>query len=256
MRLYDKKGILKPAEKDPMTKYRYYTVPQIERGIKIKLLVSIGFSLVKVSELLEAVETNNYQLVHKLFAERLARITGEIERLNNMKNILLGNMKMEVFLNMNSTKPTIKEISSTRVISKTEKNPIHITISNLIGRVFEQIYKTENIESRVVVAGPPIALYHDIEYKDMDAAIEIAVSIRGRIKTDPGFEVKELPSVKAMSTIHTGTYEHLSDSYNKLFSYLNQKGYQINGPVREIYLTNPNEKKDEENLTEILVPIT
>ncbi|NHI92271.1 MAG: AraC family transcriptional regulator, partial [Candidatus Lokiarchaeota archaeon] len=101
----------------------------------------------------------------------------------------------------------------------------------------------------------PMALYHDMEYKEMDATIEIAVPIRGRIKADDGFEIKELPAIKAATTMHTGAYQYLMDTYNKLFKYISENGYQVLGPVREIYLTNPNEKKDEENLTELLVPI-
>ncbi|NHJ26405.1 MAG: MerR family transcriptional regulator, partial [Candidatus Lokiarchaeota archaeon] len=212
LRIYEKNGLLEPDIKDPMTNYRYYSIPQIERGIRIKLLSSMGFSLAEISELLESAEKKDFELIKKLFSERVSKITTEIERLNNMKNILLGNMKMEVFLDMHSSKPIIKEITSTRVISKTEKGPIHLTISKLIGEVFGQIYKEENRQLGVVIVGPPMALYHDMEYKEMDATIEIAVPIRGRIKADEGFEIKELPAIKAATTMHTGAYQYLMDT--------------------------------------------
>jgi DNA-binding transcriptional MerR regulator len=37
LRLYDSKGLLVPEVKDSFTGYRYYTVPQIEQGIKVAL---------------------------------------------------------------------------------------------------------------------------------------------------------------------------------------------------------------------------
>ncbi|MDY0247587.1 MAG: MerR family DNA-binding transcriptional regulator, partial [Methanosarcina mazei] len=36
LRLYDSKELLVPKVKDSFTGYRYYTVPQIELGMKIK----------------------------------------------------------------------------------------------------------------------------------------------------------------------------------------------------------------------------
>ena len=38
LRLYDRKGLLVPEAKDPFTGYRYYTVSQLEKGMKIKTL--------------------------------------------------------------------------------------------------------------------------------------------------------------------------------------------------------------------------
>ena len=59
LRLYDKKGIMIPGSKDPITGYRYYKVSQIERGIKIKILSKLGFGLSDISLILKAPEQEN-----------------------------------------------------------------------------------------------------------------------------------------------------------------------------------------------------
>ena len=57
LRLYDSKGLLVPEIKDYFTGYRYYTVPQIEQGMKIKTFTFLGFSLEEISMLLDAEST-------------------------------------------------------------------------------------------------------------------------------------------------------------------------------------------------------
>jgi len=42
LRLYDRKGLLVPEAKDPFTEYRYYTVSQLEKGMKIDPLLLPG----------------------------------------------------------------------------------------------------------------------------------------------------------------------------------------------------------------------
>ncbi|MFX0093825.1 MAG: MerR family transcriptional regulator, partial [Candidatus Hodarchaeota archaeon] len=51
LRLYDKKGLLVPGEKDPITGYRYYTMSQVEKGVKIKMLIGFGFGLEEISRI-------------------------------------------------------------------------------------------------------------------------------------------------------------------------------------------------------------
>ncbi|MGA9097525.1 MAG: MerR family transcriptional regulator [Methanotrichaceae archaeon] len=49
LRYYDQKGLLVPAAKDPFTGYRYYTADQLERGLRIKTLCNLGFTLERPS---------------------------------------------------------------------------------------------------------------------------------------------------------------------------------------------------------------
>ncbi|MHA2252953.1 MAG: MerR family transcriptional regulator, partial [Candidatus Kariarchaeaceae archaeon] len=49
LRLYDQKGLLTPGAKDPFTGYRYYTLDQVEEGMKIKMLATFGFGIDEIS---------------------------------------------------------------------------------------------------------------------------------------------------------------------------------------------------------------
>ncbi len=54
LRLYDERGLLVPEVKDLCTGYRYYSGAQIPRGVSIKTLCSLGFSLCEIDMLLAA----------------------------------------------------------------------------------------------------------------------------------------------------------------------------------------------------------
>ena len=49
LRYYDSKGLLVPEAKDTITGYRNYTAGQLERGVKIRTLTLLGFSLDDIS---------------------------------------------------------------------------------------------------------------------------------------------------------------------------------------------------------------
>ncbi|MCK4364790.1 MAG: GyrI-like domain-containing protein [Thermoplasmatales archaeon] len=55
--------------------------------------------------------------------------------------------------------------------------------------------------------------------------------------------------------IHKGPYEQCQPTYEKLYNWLEQNGWKIIGPVREVYLNDPSGVGMEEALTEIFVPI-
>ncbi|NVM03699.1 MAG: GyrI-like domain-containing protein [Candidatus Helarchaeota archaeon] len=254
LRIYDDRRILIPAVKDPMTGYRYYSSSQIERALKIKYLIEMGFSLTEINKLLMAMETTNHELIKQMFSEKLSDVKQEISRLKKIEEILLENTSIEVLF-LSTSEPVIKKVSKMRVISKREKGPYGKTINRLIGEIMGQIFKPDNQRERVTIVGPPMYICHDKGYNDVDADIEIAVPITGRINVEKDFEVKYLPSGKVVSTIHTGSYSNLGEAYTRLFEYARKNGLKIGGLTREIYLTNPKEKPENELLTEIQLPI-
>ncbi len=53
MRLYEKKGIIKPAYTDKMTGYRYYTADQVQQLNALIELKALGFSLNEIKAIME-----------------------------------------------------------------------------------------------------------------------------------------------------------------------------------------------------------
>src|SRR3954451_2088842 len=86
LRYYDEAGLLKPAETDPWTGYRYYTLEQLPQMHRILALKDLGLSLEQIRQLVrEQVPAAQIKVMLRLkqaelqgeaneISERLARL--------------------------------------------------------------------------------------------------------------------------------------------------------------------------------------
>ena len=113
----------------------------------------------------------------------------------------------------------------------------------------------ENQANFVKIVGPFMTVYHDHEYKEQDADLELAVPIMGKITlNDPKFEVKNMPKRRVVSLVHKGSYETIGSAYGKLYDYVIKNGLEMSGPMIDVYLNDPNSVASDEILTEIQAP--
>jgi len=84
--------------------------------------------------------------------------------------------------------------------------------------------------------GPCFAIWHDDEHKDQDVDAEACVPIDEKYQSPPSVRCADLPTVKVASLIHHGAYNRLSQSYQIVLKWIEANGYQVHGPIREIYL--------------------
>lgn len=73
IRLYEKKGIIKPVEVDPTNGYRYYSADQVQQLNALLELKAYGFSLDEIKTVLDG-EVNKKQLLESLTKKRQAWI--------------------------------------------------------------------------------------------------------------------------------------------------------------------------------------
>jgi effector-binding domain-containing protein len=253
LRLYDRRGLLVPKAKDIITGYRYYTGDQIQRGVRIKYLSTLGFGLDEIAEYLEAEDAGDMSKVSGLVDARLRSTEEELFRLRRVASLLNNNMEL---MKETMSEPLLKEVPETRVISKRDKGPIGETIGRLIGELMGVIHMPENQANFVKIVGPFITLYHDHEYKEQDADLELAVPIMGKVTlSDQSVEVKNLPKRRVASLVHKGSYETIGTAYAKLYDYVVKSGLELSGPMMDVYLNDPNTVEPDEILTEIQAPV-
>jgi effector-binding domain-containing protein len=71
--------------------------------------------------------------------------------------------------------------------------------------------------------------------------------------------VYELPAVPSMvCAIHHGPFQALNQAYDALTKWIDENGYRISGPIREVYLrpSDDDSQTDPNTVTEIQVPVT
>lgn len=87
-------------------------------------------------------------------------------------------------------------------------------------------------------AGKPCNLYYDGQYREEDADFETCIPIR-KAKQVEGISVRQLPGGPCVALLHKGPYDQLGRSYAKILKYVEQKGYEVVLPTREVYLKGP-----------------
>lgn len=256
LRLYDERGLLVPGEKDVCTGYRYYAYAQIGEAIRIRNLSWLGFSLHDIEELLAARQRGDGRAIETLFSARSNEADAEMKRLVAVQRILRAqDLNLEVF-SVSLTEPVVKEIPAQRVLSKREKGSYGITIPKLIGEICSLLSPENGRPPAIKVVGPIMTIYHDQEYREEDADIEVALPIAGRITLDdPSIEVKNLPGGAFVSIIHTGPYPGVGKAHERIYAYVVEHDYEPGGPCRELYYNDPSEVPEDQLMTEVQFPI-
>lgn len=253
LRIYDEKGILVPQEKNKITGYRYYSIFQIEIGLKIKSLLMIGLNLEEIAGFLNAEKNNDTQEIEQILSVQLKKIREKQYHLAEIERFLLRK-KTEV-IEMIREEPTIKDIPEIRVVCIREKGRFDTTTKKLIEVLCEMLSHPEN-KKNVTVTGPVMSLCYDEEYKETDADIECAVPISGQVVlTHPNLKIKTYPAGKFLSYNHKGSYYQLNEKYSYLFKYAEDHNIKLISPNREIYLNDPSEVPEDELQTEIQILI-
>jgi effector-binding domain-containing protein len=99
---------------------------------------------------------------------------------------------------------------------------------------------------------PLFALYYD-EGSGEIHDIEVCVPVTDTVKAE-GVTTRILKGGTVLSLIHTGTYEKLHESWEKLFKYIEAEKIETGMPVREVYIS-WDEKDPSKNITDLLVPL-
>ena len=94
LRIYDKKGLLRPAMRDEENGYRYYTLEQCATLDAIQQLQHIGFTLDEIGELLDAHDT---MLLYSSLREKEESADRAIAEAMRIK-YLIGRLQMKCFI--------------------------------------------------------------------------------------------------------------------------------------------------------------
>jgi effector-binding domain-containing protein len=141
----------------------------------------------------------------------------------------------------------IKDIAPVKVVSIRFKGKY-----TDVGKHIGKLYKTVKGKASDV----PFNCYYDNEYKE-EADMELCLPV-SKLVSDSQIISKELPGIKAITTIHTGPYENLNKAYKAILDYAQQHNLNIITPSRERYIKGPGfifKGNPNNYVTEIIMPI-
>jgi DNA-binding transcriptional MerR regulator/effector-binding domain-containing protein len=251
LRFYHEKGVLVPAAVDPASGYRLYGAAEVEKARVIRELRRLEFSLEDVAEILSGHEDESDVLEY--LERQKERIREKLRRQEDIVSTLSRIIEGE--------KEARKAMEQARfdVVEK-DLPPVLVAGMRMQCRYAEMGKGFGQLAKRIGrwIAGKPLCLYYDAEYKEENADLEPCFPVRAGVRAPEGISAHELPGGRFVSLIHKGPYEELGRSYDAAFRYAKERGYEISLPTREVYLKGPGmilRGNPKRYLTEILLPI-
>jgi DNA-binding transcriptional MerR regulator len=252
LRYYADFGLLEPEYIDPSNGYRYYKLDQLPRLHRVLALKDLGLSLEQIKVMLNdplspaeirgMLRIQEAELNQEL-AEARARLARVRVRLNQIEQEDL----------LPTQEVILKSIDTQHILALREVIPTGDVIEQLFLDAYPCLIEIE-------LSGAPFVLFHDDELKEQDLDVELCFPVnlplgeRIPMKTDRMLTVRELePLSTAACIIHVGEYAAFPKSYEQLGCWMNTNGFELCGPIREIYLRPPGDY--EPALTEIQFPV-
>ncbi|MFT7616807.1 MAG: DNA-binding transcriptional MerR regulator [Planctomycetota bacterium] len=231
LRYYHEKGLLLPSTIDEETGYRYYNASCVDRARVILRLKALGFSIVEITKLLDDFDDD-----------------GDIlEYLRNRREILAGRIQndREIIKTLNHIVETEEEArmimseSKFEIVEKTLEPQLIAGFRMTgqykdIGKGFSKVGSAMGFN----IKGKALGLFYDAEYKEDGADLEACMPVR-KHKDAKGVDVREIPGGRATTLLHSGPYDTIGRSYEKIMKHTKDLGLTIIRPSREVYIKGP-----------------
>ncbi len=262
LRHYDKIGLLKPAEVDKWTGYRYYSVSQMQTLNSIRLLKDIGFSLDEILDL-KLTHTSRAHLLEcegfikpsiKLLQQKIDTCQQELMRLQKRQEKLMSMMNSQKQL-LDMEKFSIQSLPEIIVASHREVIPNYAVLEALCCEKIGP--EMQRLGCKCSPSGYCFTIEHNKEYKPTDVDIEYCEQVEEMGKDSAIIKFKKLPAVaKALCMKHIGPYERFYESYTEAFRYLEEHDMKICGHPRTCYIDGAWNQEDPEKWVSLIqIPI-
>jgi DNA-binding transcriptional MerR regulator len=258
LRYYDKLGLLKPAQLERDSGYRYYSASQLPRLNRILVLKELGLSLEDIARVLDSnlsgPELRGMLMMRRNDAQRA--LAEEMERLRHIES-RIAQIDAEGELSVDDvimrSEPAQQFLCARRVV------PSFAAARDLIRELSESV---RALRSKALL-GRLTAIAHAQEFEVDRIDVEVGFVLQGDaphaqvcLASGEPLSVRELPAVERMATcVRIGLPERAHLITGKIGVFLEANGYGLAGPSREVFLQPPRLERMEESVVEMQFPI-
>lgn len=229
LRHYDEAGLLQPAHVDERTGYRHYTAEQLETLQRILLLKDLGFTLEEVRALL-ASRLSPHTFLATLEARREQLLQGISDDQSRLRRLEAFRDAVAHRTSADAPAVLLREIPAIEVHSVRERVP---RLGAPVQAIFEAA-EADVAQRRARAAASPFMIFHDMEYREEGADIEVCIPVKGeaaaRLETR---WIAASPSTGCVT--YRGTYDQTAVLYGAMVAWMARSGLRIDGPLREVY---------------------
>lgn len=255
LRYYDEMRLLKPAEIDRWTGYRYYSLDQLPMLHRILALKDLGLSLEQIQQLIgEELPAEQIRGMLRLKRAELREQARDIEeRLARVETRLL---QIEMEGKMPDYDVVIKRVEPIRAAVINDKVPNMDVVNATFDRLFDEALDYTNSHGAMPSSAPFDLWYDMVTDQSENMRVAVVIPIDSNLEGNDRVKIETIPGADQMaSVIHAGPFATLGQAYGAAFSWINDNGYHIAGPTREIYLQYERGGDQNQYVTELQFPV-
>jgi DNA-binding transcriptional MerR regulator len=247
LRLYDERGLLRPAHVDPATGYRRYSVAQLVEAERIRLLRALEVPLDEIAAILRARGEAARALLRRhreRLAARVAEVDGMIATLDGLGEDALAAYPARERL-----------VAPQQLLAVRWQGPL-AALGAAAGAAFGEL-AAHRQRAGAELAGPPLGVYHlDEGFREDAVDVEWCLPVDRPLSGAGRVTGRALPGGDALCTLHAGPFEAIGPAYAAVLEAARARGLDPSGPAREVYLVGPREVADPQAFrTEVILPV-
>ena len=232
--VFEEKGLLTPAVKDPESGYRYYSADNITQIRAIRSLQTLGLTLNEVKE----------------YYYNIENIDTHLQRLMELRTSLDRNIQM---LQARAAKPgdlTVRKTTLPQQVCFCRQYPCKDVAEAAVKLrdTYIAAARTEKISmlSRMFT----MRLSQRADSLDLMCCIPVDSSYDGP-------ERMEFAETPALCIYYRGPYEGMAAAIQALMAYIQENNIETTGPFRSVYLEGPPNRgaSSKDYITQIAVPV-
>ncbi len=254
LRYYDEIGLLKPAEVDRFTGYRYYSALQLPRLNRVNALKDFGLNLADIIRLTgEPQQDAGLRMALQDRADAIRHsIADEMARLKRLETWLEHLDRKEGEMEATTYDVVIKKVEPILAVCLRRVVPHYESEGELWSELCTYLAGQKTIH----YAGPPLTLFHDCEYREANVDIELAVPVAAPVNESGDIKVRTISGhEQIVAVIHKGPFNTVNNAYQFLLRWMEKNGYRMVGPDRVVYLNSPQEVPPADLLQELQIPV-
>jgi DNA-binding transcriptional MerR regulator len=249
LRLYDRKGVLAPADVDPDTGYRRYRESQLATARLVVMLRRLNMPLAQVAEIVSSPGAVGADLLTSFWERVERRMASQRELLAHIRHRLVGREGPLVC-------PDVRHRDVPQQLVLTERR--HVTVEELPGWIFSVMERLTRAAQRYGGAvAAPFVVYHGEINEDSDGPAEACLPIdpaRAAASTAMRCEPAHREAYVRLRKAQV-EFPQILSAYDELMAWVVARGLTIAGCPREVYFTDFRTAGSTEEVCDVAVPI-
>ena len=227
LRFYDAAGVFRPARIDARSGYRYYASAQLASFTELRELRSLGCSVagLRTWAALPQDSPERVQVLLYLRERLRAQLAADLVRERRV-NAWARRLALDA-----AAGPRERAIPALAALTVRER------VRSIAPAVYQMFEATERLVARQGARAfkSPFLLFHDGDFRDRNADVEVCVPIDPSAMTALGARwVAGAPRAACVS--FSGSYASARTAYAAIKGWLSLKGARPAGPLRETYV--------------------